>query len=39
MRDLDGFLDSLTQLEASNDFLVQHGQLAAVQAAIEHSQV
>jgi hypothetical protein len=36
---LDGFLGALGQLEASNDFLVQHGQLAAVRAAIEHSQV
>lgn len=35
---LDGFLDCLTQLEASNDFLVAHGSLAAVRAALEHSQ-
>jgi hypothetical protein len=39
VRNLDGFLDALAQLEASNDFLMQHSQLAAVQAAVEHSQV
>jgi hypothetical protein len=36
---IDGFLDALAQLETSNDFLVQHGSLSAVQMAIAHSQV
>jgi hypothetical protein len=39
VRALDAFLDALAQLEASNDFLQQHSSLAAVQAAVEHSQV
>lgn len=39
VRDLEGFLDGLAQLEASNDFLLQHSDLAAVRGAREHSQV
>eukprot|EP00878_Enallax_costatus_P013220 GHUV01013820.1.p1 GENE.GHUV01013820.1~~GHUV01013820.1.p1 ORF type:complete len:538 (+),score=189.34 GHUV01013820.1:921-2534(+) len=37
-KDLDGFLDALSQLEHSNVFLQQHGSLAAVSQALAHSQ-
>ncbi|WIA09825.1 hypothetical protein OEZ85_009200 [Tetradesmus obliquus] len=38
-KDLDGFLDSLGQLERSNAYLMQHAGMAAVRAAVQHSQL